>query len=90
MKNLMEQRGQNRVMWRGFRPLRAGLAAAALCAALLGTAAAAQFLGIHIEWQVEHPLTSGSNYSVKGGVNCFPADSFPQEIQDMAKQDSLT
>ncbi len=42
--------------------IRAGLIAACLCAALLGTAGAVQFLGARLAWQVEHPEASGSNY----------------------------
>lgn len=40
MKNLMNQQEQTSVKRRGIRPLRAGLIAAAACAALLGTAGA--------------------------------------------------
>ena len=44
MKNLMEQKGQRYAKRRGVRPLRAGLIAAAVCAALVVTAGAAAFV----------------------------------------------
>ena len=90
MKNLMEQQEQKPVKRRGIRPLRAGLIAACLCLALVGTAGAAQFLGARIDWQAKDPLVSGSSYGAKVDTACFPADSFPQQIQDMAEQGNLT
>lgn len=90
MNHLMERQEQRPAKRRGIRPLRAGLIAAALCAALLGTAGAAQFLGARIDWQAKDPLVSGSSYGAKVDTTCFPADSFPQQIQDMAEQGSLT
>lgn len=44
MKNLMEQMGDNPMKRKKFQPLRTGLIAAAACAALVGTAAAANVL----------------------------------------------
>ena len=44
MKNLMKQEERAPVRRGGFRPLRAGLIAAAACAALLGTAGAANVM----------------------------------------------
>lgn len=91
MNDLMEQQMQKEpVKRRSVRTLRAGLIAAALCVAMLGTAGAAQFLGARIDWQAEDPLRSGgSSYGAKVDTTCFPADSFPQQIQDMAGQGSL-
>ena len=89
MNNLMEQKEEQPMKKWNIRPLRMGLIAAALCVALLGTAGAVQFFGARIDWQVEHPLAEGSNYSAKVDVTCFPEDSFPQQVLDLAKQDRL-
>lgn len=90
VSNLMEQKEERPMKKWNIRPLRMGLIAAALCAALLGTAGAVQFFGARIDWQVEHPLAEGSNYGAKVDVICFPEDSFPQQVRDLAKQDRLT
>ncbi len=70
------------------RRLRPALIAACLCAALLGTAGAAQFFGVNVDLQTnsDHP---GDNYTVTGGFAFFPVDSFPQQIQDMAAADKV-
>ena len=81
-----ERRCKPRLM----RPLRRALAAACVVLALVGTVAAAQFSGVRIDWQVEHPFASGSNYSARVDTARFPADSFPQGIQDMAASASLS
>lgn len=90
MKNLMEQREQKPARRRDVRPLRAGLIAACLCLALVCTAGAVQFLGARIDWQAKDPLRSGGSYGAKVDTARFPADSFPQQIQDMAEQGGLT
>lgn len=77
------------VKGRRFRPLRAGLIAAALCAALLGTAGAAQVFGVHVDLQT-NPNHPGDNYTVTGGIGFIPVDSFPQQVQDLAVPHELT
>lgn len=89
MDDLMERKEERSMKKWNIRPLRMGLIAAALCAVLLGTAGAVQFFGARIDWQVEHPLASGSNYGAKVDITCFPEDSFPQQVQDLAEQDRL-
>ena len=75
---------------RKMTPWRGVAIAACLCLALVGTGAAVQFSGARIDWQVEHPLARGSNYGARVDIICFPADSFPQEIQDMAASKSMS
>ena len=92
MNNLMEQEMERTVKGKRLWPMRAALIAAALCGALIMTAGAVQFSGARINWQVEAPeapFVSGSNYSAKVEITCFPEDSFPQQVRDLAKQDSL-
>lgn len=91
MKNLMneQQREQGPVKRRSVRPLRAGLIAAAACAALLGTAGAAQFFGMRVDLQ-SNPDHPGDNYTVTGGVAFFPVDSFSQEVHDLAAPSGMT
>lgn len=57
--------------------------AACLCAVLLGTAGAAQFLGVRIDLHSD-PSHPGSNYTITDGFAFFPADSFPQQVHDLA------
>lgn len=87
--DLIEEAGTARKR-KKMTPWRGAAIAACLCLALVGTAAALQFSGARIDWQVEHPLASGSNYGAKVDIICFPADSFPQEIQDMAASGTLS
>lgn len=82
MNNLMEQAGRP-VKGKRFRPLRTALIAAALCLALVGTAGAVQFFGVRVDLQ-RNPDHPGENYTAKGGIAFFSADSFPQQIYDMA------
>jgi len=89
IKTLKEQKEAKPMKSRKYRATRAGLIAAALCAALLGTAGAAQFLGIHINWQ-DDSWEGGKSYAVEGGVACFAADSFSQQVHDLAAPNRLT
>lgn len=89
MNHLTEQTEQTPAKGRGFRPLRAGLIAAAVCAILLGTAGAAQFFGVQVDLQ-SNPDHPGNNYTVTGGIAFFPADSFPQEVHDLTEQNKTT
>lgn len=59
--------------------------AACLCLALVGTAGAARFFGVRVDL-LSNPEHPGDNYTAKGGIAFFPADSFPQQIRDMAAQ----
>lgn len=84
MKNLMEQAGQGRAKRRGARPLRAGLAAACLCLALVGTACAAvwAFGRVEVVNEVHEPFRAG--YSVMGDVGRFSMGQFSQTLQEDA------
>ena len=77
MNKLMEQARQP-VKGKRLRPLRAALIAAALVVALLGTAGAAQFFGVQVNFQPEEPsdVPGLGKYTVTGGVAYFPADIF--------------
>lgn len=83
MKSLMERQAQEPVKRRSLRPLRTALIAACLCLALVGTAVAAQVFAVRVDLQTnpDHP---GDNYTVTGGIAFFPADSFPQQVHDLA------
>lgn len=89
MKNLMEQTERAPVKRHSFRPLRSGLIAAMLCMALLGTAGAAQFFGMRVDLQ-SNPDHPGDNYTATGGIAFFPADSFSQEVHDLAAPSGMT
>ena len=77
MKNITEQKEHNPAKRRGVRPLRAGLIAAALCLALVGTAMAANpeavdWLIARLTVQVED-----DGYHVGGGqMTKYPLDEF--------------
>lgn len=91
--DLIEEAGAVQVRTRKKITIWQGVAiAACLCLALVGTVAAVQFSGARIDWHVEHPLSSGSNskYGAKVDIISFPADSFPQEILDMAASATLS
>lgn len=89
MNNLIERQEQKPVKRHSFRPLRAGLIAAAACAALLGTAGAVQFFGVRVDLR-SNPDHPGDNYTVTGGVAFFPVDSFSQEVHDLAAPSGMT
>lgn len=60
---------------------RWGLAAACLCAALLGTAAAAQYLGVRI---VDGPGgDEGPNVWLAGGISYYPVDSLSEDVKEL-------
>lgn len=79
MNNLMEQKGQRYAKRRGVRPLRAGLIAAALCAALAVTAGAAQFFGVRV--LDEDKIGGGKIVWLAGGIACHPVSSLSEEIR---------
>lgn len=89
MNKLTQKNGQSAGKRRAFRPLRAGLIAACLCLVLVGTAGAVQFFGVRIDLQ-SNPDYPGDNYTVTGGIAFFPADSFPQQVHDMAVLHEMT
>ncbi|MCI9367338.1 MAG: hypothetical protein HFF19_03515 [Oscillospiraceae bacterium] len=90
MKNLMERQEREPVKAKRFRPLRTALIAAALAAALLGTAGAAQFFGVQVNFQPEEPpdVPGLGKYTVTGGVAYFPADIFSQEVWELGAQEN--
>ena len=89
MNKLMEQARQP-VKGKRLRPLRAALIAAALVVALLGTAGAAQFFGVQVNFQPEEPsdVPGLGKYTVTGGVAYFPADIFSQEVWELGEQEN--
>lgn len=89
MKNLMERQAGQPVKGKGFRPLRAGLIAAALCLALAGTAVAVQVFDVRVDLQT-NPVHPGDNYTVTGGIAFFPVEGFPQQVQDLAVPHEIT
>ena len=77
-ESLMAGQEQKPAKRRGARPLRAALIAAALCLALVGTAAAAQYFGVQIV-----PGTGGdedADFWMKGGIAYYPVDSLSEEV----------
>lgn len=84
MKNLMQQEERAPAKGRGFRGLRAGLTAACLCLALVGTAFAATAVyrltvqtGEEEAWGNEYVT-----YDVYGEPVIHPLEDFSQEFQD--------
>ena len=71
MKNLMERQAGQPVKGKGFRPLRAGLIAAALCLALAGTAVAVQVFDVRVDLQT-NPVHPGDNYPAGAGPGGSP------------------
>lgn len=83
MKNLMEQKGQRYAKRRGARPLRAGLIAAAVCLALVGTAFAATaayrlMVRVHADKEIDGQHYAG--FSVYGSFTQFPLSDFSPEL----------
>lgn len=77
VKNLMEQKEQKPVKRRVVRPLRAGLVAAAVCLALVGTAFAAVYrLTVQISSDEEHV-----SYAVYGEAVKHPLEDYSPEMQ---------
>lgn len=70
---------------------RYGLIAACLCLALAGTAfAAAQVFSVQVNFQAKDLLDipDMEMYTVTGGMAYFPADSFSQEVRELAQADT--
>lgn len=84
MNGLMEA-GEGPVKGKHFHPLRTALIAAALCLALVGTVVAVQHFGVKVDLQT-NPAHPGDNYTVTDGIAFFPADSFPQQVHDLAAE----
>lgn len=81
MKSLMEQKGQKPAKRRGVRPLRTGLIAAAVCAALALTAGAAAYqmiVQIHSDREIDGQHYAG--FSVYGSFTEFPLSDFSPEL----------
>lgn len=75
MNKLTEQNGQSAEKRRTFRPLRAGLIAACLCLALVGTVFAVRYAGVNV---VEGD--NGVTYW-QGGIAYYPYDGLSDEIK---------
>ncbi len=83
MKNLIEQQEQKPVKRRSVRPLRAGLIAACLCLALVGTTFAATaayqlMVRVHADKEIDGQHYVG--FQVYGGYTQFPLSAFSQEL----------
>ena len=87
MKNLMEQKGQKPAKRRVVRPLRAGLVAACLCAALVGTVGAVVYKA-----QVPRlkPNIDGKGrfdgYAVTGELATYPLSQFGDAFREAGKE----
>lgn len=84
MKGLMEAE-KVPVKGKHFCPLRPVLIAAVLCLALVGTAVGARIFRVNVDLHTD-PAHPGDNYTVTGGIAFFPADSFPQQVHDLAAE----
>lgn len=85
MKNLMEE-GKRPVKAKRFKVMRAGLIAAAVCVALVGTVfAVTEQSRMRVNWGDSGISTDG--YSVECAVNFYPLNRFSGEVAAMAGLD---
>lgn len=85
MNHLMEQQGRAPVKRRGIRPLRAGLIAAAVCLALVGTAFAATTaynLMVHTYDSRDFNGEELMGFELFGEVDRYTLEDFSQQLQD--------
>lgn len=91
MKNLMNQQEQAPIKRRGIRPLRAGLIAAAVCLALVGTAfAVTELADLNMRVYWTSPFSNKDGHSVEFAVDFYPLDSFTQELIAMGASEDLS